>query len=195
MPFHLLPLQKEDCEAFAIVDEAASRHWPLARAMEQGAASRRDMFAEWFHGTWGTDPGMKWMKVVDSETGEMVAGALWKFVLEPMPSPPDKGSKVEEIEGKGGPKQQAGDEDAIPPVFMEMGRRWKEFKDEFIGDQPFASNPSLGSTSYSFYHALTLTQQTSKSSSPTLNTNAAAPRACSSSTAAISRTKRASRVR
>lgn len=137
MPFHLAEIQKEDCTEFAILDEAAGAHWPLARAMEHGKASRQEMFEQWFHGSWGKNPSLRWMKVIDSESGEMAAGALWRFVLES--AGPKDNAETKENAVKENAKQQAGDVNEIPPVFLEMGKRWKDFQDEFIGDQRFAS--------------------------------------------------------
>lgn len=135
MPFHLAEITEEDCTAFAILDEAATANWPLARAMEQGKASRREMFEQWFHGNRGKVPNEKWMKVVDSETGQMAAGALWLF---PEETPQNTGVKAGDAAVGKDAKQQADSGDDIPPVFIERGQRWKKFQDEFIGNQPFA---------------------------------------------------------
>lgn len=137
MSFHLAKVQQEDCTAFAIVDEAASVNWPLARAMEQGKASRREMFEHWFGSIFGKDPSLHWVKVVDSETGEMAAAALWRFPAVESNDPKEEADAVDE-----NTKWHKGEVGEIPPVFEEMGKRWKAFQDEFIGDQPFASEIS-----------------------------------------------------
>lgn len=171
MPFQLAEILEEDCEAFAIVDEAASANWPLARAMEQGKDSRREMFSQWFKSIWGKDPTSKWMKVVDTETGEMVAGALWRFVLDPTAKKQNAGSERDAADDA---KKEAGDVEEIPPVFIEMGRRWRAFEEDFIGDQPFASK-SDGSVRT--VHSDWLVQ-ICKSSSRTRSINVKAPLVC-----------------
>ena len=135
MPLQLAEIQEDDCTTFAIVEEAVAVDWPLARAMEQGQTSRRDMFEQWFKGKFGKDPSEKWMKVVDSETGEMVAGALWRAV-EPSSEQAEEGTK-DPVESDA--QQSVAPGGTIPPVFLEMARRWKAFQDEFIGDNPFVS--------------------------------------------------------
>lgn len=137
MTFKLAEMQKEDCVECATLDEAAGANWGLARAMEQGVASRKAMFEEWFYGYWGRDPSLKWMKVVDNESGEIAAWALWQFVLDPA---------IMKLEEEHAQERQRMATNAIPPVFIEMGRRWREFHAEFVGEQPFASQYTLNSS-------------------------------------------------
>lgn len=134
MPFVLSEFREEDCTEFAILDEAASQGWPLARAMEQGMESRQEMFEQWFHGKFGKQTDLKWVKVVDDASGEMAAGALWQFATQPTKPTPSTQSTVVG-KGKHGEFEVAG----VPPVFEAMGRGWQEFRDEYIPDQPYAS--------------------------------------------------------
>lgn len=170
MPFRLAEIQEEDCTAFALLDEAASADWPLARAMEQGKESRQEMFEQWFKSIFGKDASARWMKAVDSETGEMAAGALWRLIE------PSTSQKKEEAADQAA-KESVGEDQEIPPVFIEMGRRWKEFQNDFIGQQAFASK-------HAHFAAITRIppdphpNQTFKCSSRTQNTNARARAAC-----------------
>ncbi|KAM0702577.1 hypothetical protein Q7P35_010008 [Cladosporium inversicolor] len=80
MPLTLSLLTDTDVHAFAVVDDAAMADWPYARAMGLNLPGPRiQMVEDWVRQGLTTDSTQTYLKVEDDETGEMVAGALWRF--------------------------------------------------------------------------------------------------------------------
>lgn len=136
MPLTLSLLTDEDVHAFAVVDDAAMADWPYARAMGLNLPGPRiQMVEDWVRQGLTTDSTQTYLKVEDDETGEMVAGALWRF---------DDGKAVKKHVGAAEQgKKEGGEEDegakraaAFAKARMAM---WEEFREGWFPGQPHAS--------------------------------------------------------
>ncbi|EGP91801.1 uncharacterized protein MYCGRDRAFT_90276 [Zymoseptoria tritici IPO323] len=126
MPFtrsHLLP-------TFAALDEAAMSSWPFARAMAheaqlKGFGSRQALIESMVRETF--DRGAQnevYLKVVDEESGEMVAAAGWRR------------ERKGEVVGKRKEERSEGGEEGLETVFRRMGEAWGGFREEwFAGEE------------------------------------------------------------
>ena len=146
MPLTLSLLSDEDVHAFAVVDDAAMADWPYAQAMGLNLPGPRlQMVEDWVRQGLTTDSTQTYLKVSDDETGEMVAGALWRF---------DDGVAVKKHVGSGGAAGEKKEEDegakraaAFAKARMAM---WEEFRDGWFPEQPHASKSSSLSLSFVF---------------------------------------------
>ncbi|SMR45535.1 unnamed protein product [Zymoseptoria tritici ST99CH_3D1] len=126
MPFtrsHLLP-------TFAALDEAAMSSWPFARAMAheaqlKGFGSRQALIESMVRETF--DRGAQnevYLKVVDEESGEMVAAAGWRR------------ERKGEVVGKRKEERSEGGEEVLETVSRRMGEVWGGFREEwFAGEE------------------------------------------------------------
>lgn len=151
MPLTLSLLSDEDVHAFAVVDDAAMADWPYAQAMGLNLPGPRlQMVEDWVRQGLTTDSTQTYLKVSDDETGEMVAGALWRF---------DDGVAMKRRIGAAHEEEKATDEareeedegakKAAAFAKARMGM-WEEFRDGWFPEQPHASKSSLSSSSLSF---------------------------------------------
>jgi hypothetical protein len=137
MPLKLSLLSDEDVHAFAVVDDAAMADWPYAQAMGLNLPGPRlQMVEDWVRQGLTTDSTQTYLQVSDDETGEMVAGALWRFddgkaVKRRMGDEEEKG-KEEEDEGAKKAK-------AFAEARMKM---WEEFRDGWFAGEAHASESS-----------------------------------------------------
>jgi len=144
MTLTLSLLAEEDVHAFAVVDDAAMADWPYAQAMGLNLPGPRiQMVEDWVRQGLTTDSTQTYLKVSDDETGEMVAGALWRF------EPTGDGSTVKKHVGSTGKEAAAADGDddegarmaaAFAAKRMEM---WEEFSSTWFPDQPYASESTV----------------------------------------------------
>ena len=140
MPLTLSLLSDADVHAFAVVDDAAMADWPYAQAMGLNLPGPRiQMVEDWVRQGLTTDSTQTYLKVEDDETGEMVAGALWRFddgvaVKRRMGDEEEKEEEKKE-EGEGAKKAKA-----FAKARMEM---WEEFRDGWFPEQPHASELSF----------------------------------------------------
>lgn len=131
MPLTLSLLTDEDVHAFAVVDDAAMADWPYARAMGLNLPGPRiQMVEDWVRQGLITDSTQTYLKVEDDETGEVVAGALWRF---------DDGKAVKRRMGEEG--KEEGDEGAKRAAAFAKARMemWEEFREGWFPGQPHAS--------------------------------------------------------
>lgn len=146
MPLELSLMEEEDIPEFAEVDDAAMRDWGLAKAMENSnptKGSRKDLILEYMRKGFYADSRQTYLKVSDTDTGEMVAAALWRFVLDaeeeeilvPGKEVREKVRQDLEVSEEPGVSEGSG----RPSVMHEMQRQWQEFRDEFFPNQPYAS--------------------------------------------------------
>lgn len=150
MPLTLSLLSDEDVHAFAVVDDAAMADWPYAQAMGLNLLGPRlQMVEDWVRQGLTTDSMQTYLQVSDDETGEMVAGALWRF---------DDGVAVKKHVGSGGAatedgtKEEEQDEGAKRAAAFAKARMamWEEFRDGWFPGQAHASKSSSLSLPFVF---------------------------------------------
>jgi len=150
MSLTLSPLTEAGIPAFAVVDDAAMKDWPFAIAMARNMkVPRIQMVEEWVRHGFETDSAQVYLQVSDDETGEMVAGALWRF------EDGEGREKQDEHRGDGKEGEGGGDSSKTDEGEDEEGRvaaaafaharksMWKEFEATFFPGQPYASKLSL----------------------------------------------------
>ena len=128
----------DDAEEYGALDEASMEGWPMADAMtlEVGrrGQTRQEMAAGFVRKAMDSkDPNKIWLKVTDTETGEMAAGAFWRFHPENEVKDLPSDALVEapaELEGNQEPKHDG------PSLFAEMKANGNIFKEKFIGTKP-----------------------------------------------------------
>ncbi|OQO04925.1 hypothetical protein B0A48_07943 [Cryoendolithus antarcticus] len=152
MPLQVLPLEEADIPAFAIVDDLAMANWGLARAMMHGTPlPRRELVEGIMRSGWGKDPAQSLLKVVDDETGEIVACAMWRVQTEESDEQLDaRGAAMIRkalnphagatggVEGGEGTVDETGKKSGPPSMMGEMGRQWEAFRAETFGSAPHA---------------------------------------------------------
>jgi hypothetical protein len=145
MPLELSLMEEEDVPEFAEVDDAAMRDWGLAKAMENANPTkgpRKDLILEYMQKGFHADSRQTYLKVSDTDTGEMVAAALWRFVLDAEEeSPKETPAPGKEVGEKARQDPEVLNEPGVfeGSVMHEMQRQWQEFKDECFPNQPYAS--------------------------------------------------------
>lgn len=139
MTLTLSLLAEEDVHAFAVVDDAAMADWPYAKAMGLNLPGPRiRMVEDWVRHGLEADSTQTYLQVSDDETGEMVAGALWRF------QPLDDDGKTVAKKHVGATGEETADDDdegakmaaAFAKARMAM---WEEFQATFFPEQAYAS--------------------------------------------------------
>ncbi|KAI7162844.1 hypothetical protein KC349_g1792 [Hortaea werneckii] len=138
MALELSFMEEDDIPTFAAVEAAAMAGWSVARAMDmasQGGEPRQAMVERWAREGFQNDSQQVWLKATDTELGELVAVALWRFELADEKagvagSVPAKRDAAVEPQGQTHP---------VPDVMAAMGKIWEAFKSEFVGGQAFAN--------------------------------------------------------
>jgi hypothetical protein len=133
MPLTLSLLTDDDVHAFAVVDDAAMADWPYAQAMGLNLPGPRlQMVEDWVRQGLTTDSTQTYLKVEDDETGEMVAGALWRF---------DDGAAVKRRMGEEGEEEKEEDEGAKKAKAFAKARMsmWVEFREGWFAGEAHAS--------------------------------------------------------
>lgn len=144
MSLTLSLLADEDVHAFAVVDDAAMADWPYAQAMGLNLPGPRlQMVEDWVRQGLTTDSTQTYLQVSDDETGEMVAGALWRF---------DDGKVVKRRMGEEVEEEEEGDEGAKKAKAFAEARMamWEEFRDGWFAGEAHASESLSLSLSLSF---------------------------------------------
>lgn len=147
MLFQVAQAEESDLRDIAMrLDQAAMSdngiNQTLDKVLAQQNKSRADFFLEYISGGFKNDRETFW-KVVDSDTGDLVAAAWYGFHVagdrqskQSSPSPPSKDVGV-------APAVQQSSEDAyLMEVMTKLFRDWHDFKKEHIRDQPHASERS-----------------------------------------------------
>jgi hypothetical protein len=138
MPLTLSLLTDDDVHDFAVVDDAAMADWPYAQAMGLNLPGPRlQMVEDWVRQGLTTDSTQTYLKVSDVETGEMVAGALWRFD-DGVAVERRKGPAEEELEGKKDEDENEGAKKAKAFAEARMSM-WEEFREGWFPGQPHAS--------------------------------------------------------
>jgi hypothetical protein len=142
MPLTLSLLSDSDAHAFAVVDDAAMADWPYAIAMGLNLPGPRiQMVEDWVRHGLQVDSTQTYLQVKDDETGEMVAGAMWRFV----PVGEGKSEIKSEVNSEVGKKtsekkaeqdERAGMAEAFAAARKEM---WEEFEGTFFPGERYAS--------------------------------------------------------
>ena len=142
MPLTLCLLSDADVHAFAVVDDAAMADWPYAQAMGLNLPGPRiQMVEDWVRQGLTTDSTQTYLKVSDDETGEMVAGALWRFD-DGVAVERRKGPDEEELERKKDEDEDEGAKQAKAFAEARMSM-WEEFREGWFPEQPHASELSF----------------------------------------------------
>jgi hypothetical protein len=169
MPLTLSLLDPAEAHAFAVVDDAAMADWPYAIAMGLGLPGPRiQMVEDWVRHGLQEDSTQTYLQVSDDETGEMVAGAMWRFT----PVGDGEGRKSESEGGRETTEKKAeGDEKAGMAKAFARARRemWEEFEGTFFAGESYASESIFflrcNFTYLKEFHDLANELQTFKSSS------------------------------
>ncbi|KAI6814801.1 hypothetical protein KC332_g7191 [Hortaea werneckii] len=141
MTLELSFMEEDDIPAFAAVEAAAMAGWSVARAMDmasKGGEPRQQMVERWAREGLQNDSQQVWLKVTDTELGELVAAALWRFELADQKagaagaagSVPAKRDATVELQGQTRP---------VPDVIAAMDKIWEAFKCEFVGGRALAN--------------------------------------------------------
>lgn len=141
-------MEEDDIAKFAEVYEEAVANWGVAQAMTKlkpTGEPRLKMNEYYLRKGFLADSRQTYLKVTDTETGEMIAGAIWRFVLDPGEESSDGGipmpkESVEAVKGHGVPERPR-----IPAVALEMQRQWTEFRERCFPNQSYASMLYLSS--------------------------------------------------
>ena len=138
MPLTLSLLTEADIPSFDAVDDAAMKDWPFAIAMGQNLqVPRIEMVEGWVRHGFGTDSAQVYLQVSDDETGETVAGALWRFE-----DGEGKDKQDENVADEEEDKKEGGDDEAarMAAAFADARKKmWKEFEAAFFAGEPYAS--------------------------------------------------------
>ena len=130
MTLTVSPLGIKEVSAWAAVDDAAMADWPYAQAMGLGIqGSRVELVERWLRAGLHADPLQTYLKVTDEDTGELIAGALWRIGKDP----PATEGKPSGVAAQDKAAQMA---EAFTAARMQM---WKAFQEEFFPDQAYAS--------------------------------------------------------
>lgn len=138
MSLKLSPMLEEDLDAFGILDELAMQDLTFAQLMNNSKRPRREWVAEWARKDWGKDEKAHWLKVTDTETGEMIAASFWRMPVhmeEPHSTRPETSADAE------GSLQKEGISDAesrTKKFWKEVEQIKKQLHEEFIGSRTHA---------------------------------------------------------
>ncbi|KAI7540712.1 hypothetical protein KC331_g9009 [Hortaea werneckii] len=137
MTLELSFMEEDDIPAFAVVEAAAMAGWSVARAMDmasQGGEPRQAMVERWACEGFQNDSQQVWLKVTDTELGELVAVALWRFELAD-----ERAGAAGSVPARDAAVELQGQTHPVPEVMVAMGEIWEAFKSEFVGGQAFAN--------------------------------------------------------
>jgi hypothetical protein len=141
MPLTLSLLDPSDAHAFAVVDDAAMADWPYAIAMGLNLPGPRiQMVEDWVRHGLQEDSTQTYLQVKDDETGEMVAGAMWRFA--PVGEGKSESGSESEVESEGVEEKKAEqDERAGMAAAFAKARKemWEEFEGMFFPGEKYAS--------------------------------------------------------
>ncbi|RMZ03598.1 hypothetical protein D0862_05583 [Hortaea werneckii] len=137
MALELSFMEEDDIPAFAAVEAAAMADWSVARAMNmasQGGEPRQEMMERWAREGLRNDSQQVWLKVTDTELGEVVAAALWRFELAD-----ERADGASSVPARDAAVDPQGQKLPVPGVMTALGKIWEAFKSEFVGGQAFAN--------------------------------------------------------
>ncbi|KAI7195661.1 hypothetical protein D0869_01503 [Hortaea werneckii] len=137
MALELSFMEEDDIPAFAAVEAAAMADWSVARAMDmtsQGCEPRQAMVERWAREGFQNDSQQVWLKVTDTELGELVAAALWRFELAD-----ERAGAASSAPARNAAVEPQGQTYPVPEVMAAMSKIWEAFKNDFIGGQAFAN--------------------------------------------------------
>ncbi|GAB1736836.1 hypothetical protein NU219Hw_g8864t1 [Hortaea werneckii] len=137
MTLELSFMEEDDIPAFAAVEAAAMADWSVARAMNtasQGGEPRQEMVERWAREGLRNDSQQVWLKVTDTELGEVVAAALWRFELAAV-----RVDGASSVPARNAVVEPQGQTHPVPGVMTALGKIWEAFKSEFVGGQAFAN--------------------------------------------------------
>lgn len=131
MSLQIAHLIEADIPEFVDLHDQALGNDPYLRAMLSNGQSARDFITDVMHKQFQQDDGSVRLKIVDTETNQMVAAAIWEFHLEPERSIDQEEAQFDREEDAPSNTTEA---------FKAARRaRLKEFNAKFIGKQANAS--------------------------------------------------------
>lgn len=143
MSLKLSPMLEEDIDEFGVLDELVMQDWTFARLMDNSGRPRREFVSEWTRKDWGKDDKAHWLKVTDTETGEIVAISFWRLPIQNIQPATFKSEQAADAEGS---IQQ----EAIPEADRRTKKFWaeveetkKSFFEEFLGNRVHACKFSI----------------------------------------------------
>ncbi|KAI6903365.1 hypothetical protein KC318_g7017 [Hortaea werneckii] len=137
MALELSFMEEDDIPTFAAVEAAAMAGWSVARAMDmasQGGEPRQAMVERWAREGFRNDSQQVFLKATDTELGELVAAALWRFELAD-----EIADGASLVPARDAAVEPQGQPHPVPDVMAAMGKIWEAFKSEFVGGQAFAN--------------------------------------------------------
>lgn len=143
MPLQLAYMEEKDIPEFAAVDAATAEGWAFVQAMDLSGQPRHVFAEQWARSVWGKSDMEHWLKVTDTESGEMVAMALWRLQLEEEMPKEELPAPAETVA-----PETKGESNAVDPrtarFWADTARAGKAFQDEFIGTRPHACECKSG---------------------------------------------------
>lgn len=131
MSLQIVHLIEADIPKFVNLHDQALGNDPYLRAMLSNGQSARDFITDVMHKQFQQDDGSVRLKIVDTETNEMVAAAIWEFQLGPEQSV---------NQGEAQSDRENNTQSDTTEAFKAARRaRLKEFNAKFIGKQANAS--------------------------------------------------------
>lgn len=152
MPLKLSPMLWEDIDDFGLIDELAMKQWTFAQLMDTSGRPRREFAAEWARSDWGKDEKAHWLKVVDTDNGEMIAMAMWRLPVQNPLLGSRQSNGPADAEGEIETKAVSEAEARTKKFWAEVENLKKGFFQEFIGERVHACKSTIylcPSTSYS----------------------------------------------
>lgn len=138
MPLELSQMLEEDIDAFGVLDEIAMAEWTFARLMDTSGRPRREFAAEWARNDWGKDEKAHWLKINDTETGEMVAMAMWRMPIQNDTIDGAEPERPADAEGSIQSKAVSDAERQQKQFWLKVETMKKDFFSKFIGSKPHA---------------------------------------------------------
>ena len=143
MPLKLSPMLWDDIDDFGLIDELAMEKWTFARLMDTSGRPRREFAAEWARSDWDKDEKAHWLKVVDTESGEMIAMAMWRLPVQNTWPGNRQAYEPADAETELEVKAVSDAEARTKKFWTEVERLKKGFFQDFVGDRVHACKAFL----------------------------------------------------
>lgn len=134
-------MTEADIPAFVEVDDISMGTYPYARAMFSELPAdvpRKQVVEGLVRQGFKQDENTAYLKVVDTEIGELIAAAMWIFHWDG--EKPSEQAAPQPLDGKDQALAEASElsEKKTPSFMAAAEERSKRFKAKFIGSQPYA---------------------------------------------------------
>ncbi|WPG99269.1 Hypothetical protein R9X50_00208100 [Acrodontium crateriforme] len=136
MPLQLSHMSEADIPEFVEVDDLAMGRYAYAKAMVTEGQCRKELIRGFMRVGFKQDDSNMWVKVVDTQTNELIAAAMWKFHLEAgQPIEQETPQQTAEVKND---HVQENPSDKTSNFWAEGEKRSKKFKAKFVGSQAHA---------------------------------------------------------